>query len=543
MKKIAILLLLVSSSLFAEVQQPRFVVQLVIDQLRGDLLSQYRDRFGQDGFNYLTAHGIDYHNAHHPQAHTVTCVGHATISTGALPAYHGIISNDWYDRKTARETYCVEDLKSTILPTVRTKIQLEGRSPKLIMASTLSDEIMLAQKGRAFGVSLKDRSAITLAGHAGKAFWFDKSNGGFVTSSHYYKHYPQWVERWNKSYEAKNEDWNLSQPLTTYRYAKAPRFDNRFPGFGRDFPHHLGTSDQEQYYKYLSMTPFADELTADFAIDLLHQEKLGQDKNKTDYLGISFSGVDAIGHQFGPNSIESEDNLLRLDRTIAKLLQAIDQSVGLANTIIVLSADHGVSDAEVYSTRYHIAARKSLDQAALKRTIEQILAKKYQLPGQSLASIDLPFIYLNHQVIHAKNYSVKKVSRYLAEVLSDEPGIFKAYTLPTDKTEKSWLTSKVNAMDYPERAGDLYLIPPPYQSLNEIAVKTSHGTPWVYDSYVPVLFVNPGFKAAFISRPVSTIDIAPTLASLLKIKFPSATVGKPLPEVMEQFAPGAKIAE
>lgn len=535
MKKLAMLLLLISSSSFAQLQQPKLIIQIVIDQLRGDLLSQYSDRFGKDGFNYLRAHGIDYHNAHHPQANTVTCVGHATISTGTWPAYHGIVANDWYDRKAGQETYCVEDLKSPILPTVRTKIPLEGRSPQLIMASTLSDEIVLAQKGRAFGVSLKDRSAITLAGHAGKAFWFDKSNGGFVTSSHYYTNYPLWVNDWNKHYEAKNETWNLSQPITSYRYAKAPRFNNRFPDFGRDFPHQLGAPDKEQFYKYLSMTPFADEITAKFAIDLINNEQLGQRKDKTDYLGISFSGVDAIGHQFGPNSIESEDNLLRLDKTIANLLHAIDQSVGLANTVIVVSADHGVSDAEVYSSKYHITARKPLNRQALKKTIEDTLAKKYQLSSQSLTAIDPPYIYLNHQLIHDKNLSVKDVSRYLAEVLSDDPMIYKAYPLPTTKMEKSWLAAKVNTMDYPERAGDLYLVPPPYQTLDDISVKTSHGTPWVYDSYVPVLFVNPGFKAAFISRPVSTIDIAPTLASLLKIKFPSATVGKPLPEVLKQF--------
>ncbi|WP_347251638.1 alkaline phosphatase family protein [Legionella sp.] len=545
MKKGFLLILLTFSSvLLATPKPPKLVVQLVIDQLRGDLIEKYRHEFGATGFNYLLAHGLDYHNAHHPHANTVTCAGHATIATGAYPALHGIVDNEWYDRKTGQPLYCVADDKSTILPTPRSQKPLEGRSPRHLMASTLSDELVLAQMGRAFAVSLKDRSAITLAGHAGKAFWFDKENGGFVTSQHYYSAYPQWATEWNKQYNPKEETWNLSHQIDHYYFAKAPRFANRFPGFGQDFPHHLGAPSSAEYYKFLSMSPLADELTADFAARLLINENLGQSPGKTDYLAISFSAVDAIGHQFGPNSLESEDNLLRLDKTLAKLLATLDRQVGLDNTLIVLTADHGVSDSPVYLAAHHINENHSLKIPQLQKIIENALAKRYQLPANSLQAISLPYVYLNHQIINEHQLTINEVNTYLAEVLRQHQGIFQVYALPLGNTERDWLSAKVDKMAFPKRVGDLYLVPPPYQALGDRnEQRASHGTPWQYDSYVPLLFVNPAFKAKRINHAVSTTDIAPTLAALLAVKLPSAAVGNPLPEVLRAFSPNSNMKQ
>ncbi|WED42299.1 alkaline phosphatase family protein [Legionella cardiaca] len=535
MKKILTLLLLLSSTLiFANPKQPKLVVQLVVDQLRGDLIYKYQQKFGSDGFNYLINHGIDYHNAHHPHANTVTCAGHATIATGSYPALHGIVNNDWYDRKTKQNLYCVEDSQSPILPTKHSQKAVEGRSPRNLVASTLSDEIVLAQTGRAFAVSLKDRAAITLAGHAGKAFWFDKENGGFVSSQHYYSAYPQWVNNWNSQYEAKNKSWNLSAPLASYTYAQAPTFKNRFQEYGASFPHHLGAPNSKTYNKFLSMSPFADELTADFAMTLLANEKLGTSDKQTDYLAISFSAVDAIGHQFGPNSLESEDNLLRLDKTLAKLFAALDKQVGLDNVLIVLTADHGVSDSPIYLASHNIKENHSLKIPQMQKIIEQTLAKQFKLPENTLQAITLPYVYLNHEIINEHQLSIHEVSSYLAETLRQQPGIFQAYTLPLANTEHDWLSAKVDKMAFPERSGDLYLVSPPYQALADKSdERVAHGTPWQYDSYVPLLFVNPAFKAQRITNPVSTTDIAPTLAIILSIKSPSAAVGQPLPEVVK----------
>lgn len=538
MKKTAYGILLILSTLigYAANTQPRLVLQLVIDQLRGDLIRQHQQQFGTNGFNYLLSHGIDFQNAHHPHANTTTCAGHATIATGSYPSMHGIVDNDWYDRKTHQLIYCMEDLKANIIPTPHTQIIIPGRSPHNLKQSTLSDEIILSNKGRAYGVSLKDRAAITLAGHSGKAFWFDKTNGGFVTSTYYYSIYPQWVNDWNKNYVPKEYDWNLSRPKTEYQNAKNKPFHHDYQSFGQTFPHHVVNPPSEEYFKYLSRTPKADELTGDFAAQLLIQERLGVSTNQTDYLAVSFSAVDAIGHQFGPNSVESEDNLLELDKTLGKLLAVIDKQVGLNNTLIVLSADHGVGDSPSYLKTHHIAEIKPVNIETTEQFIHNLLAQKFHLPKQALMSITPPYIYLDQQIIQEHQLTLSEVSHYLADSLSSQPGIFRAYSLPITNIEKDWLSAKVDRMSYPYRAGDIYIVQPPYQShgtRNENRV--AHGSPWQYDSYVPLLFVHPRLKPQFISRPVYTTDIAPTLSTLLMIKSPSGAVGQPLEEVLRAF--------
>lgn len=518
---------------------PKLIVQLVVDQLRGDLIDYYQPKFGQNGFNYLLTHGINYHNTYHPHANTVTCVGHATIATGSNPSLHGIIGNEWYDRQEHHSVNCVEDRQSPILPTQRTHTSLSGRSPHYLMASTLSDEILLAQKGRAFSVAFKDRSAITLAGHAGKAFWFDPENGGFITSQYYYSTYPQWVIQWDNHYKPNTTTWELSKPLDAYRFAKSPTFSHRFDAFGQTFPHSLGQPDSTNYYQFLSQTPFADELTAAFAIELLKQEKLGTEINKTDYLAISFATLDVVGHTFGPNSLESEDSLLRLDKTLAQFFSALDNQVGLENTLIVLTADHGVTDSPPYLAANKMITSQALEAEDLQKIIERSLTKKsLQLPANTLQSVSLPYIYLDHKLIHQHRLSVSYVTAYLANVLRQVPGIYQVYTLPLNGTTKiDWLSEKIDKMLFPNRTGDLYLVSLPYQAFsNRIGKKVSHGTPWNYDRYVPLLFANPHFKTQRITRATSTTHIAPSLAALLSIKFPSASMEQPLPEVMKAFS-------
>lgn len=520
----------------AESKQPRLIVQIVIDQLRGDLLLKHQNQFDKNGFNFLFKHGIHFANAHHPHANTTTCVGHATIATGSYPSLHGIIDNDWYDRSSNKIIYCVEDPNSPILPTSHTKKTVPGRSPNTLKASTLSDEIILAKKGKAFAVSFKDRAAITLAGHAGKAFWFDKTNGGFVTSSYYMSAYPDWIKAWNSHYSPKEYRWHLSNPKSTYINADSPILERNYKNFGQTFPHQVLNPPSEDYFKLLSKTPIADVLTANFASQLIGHEKLGRDPNKTDYLGISFSSVDAIGHQFGPNSLEAEDNLIKLDNTLGKLLKVIDKEVGLKNTLIILTADHGVSDTPAYLQLHHFAEVKPINIEYLSSDIRHQLAKRYQLPEKTLINITPPFIYLDHQIIEDHHLNLAEVNLFIANQITNQTGIFLAYPQPVTNLMEDWISSKVKRMYYPGRSGDVYMVQPPYQSYGEHqADRVAHGSPWQYDTYVPLLFVNPNFNSQQIVRPVKTTDIAPTLASLLMIKFPSASVGVPLSEVVNEM--------
>lgn len=514
-------------------QQPQLIVLIIIDQLRGDQLARYQKHFNDNGFNYLLNHALNYEQAYHPHANTTTCAGHATIATGSYPALHGIVNNEWYDSSNKNMTYCMEDIRASILPNRFTQQNLPGRSPRNLMVSTLSDELILARKGRAFAVSYKDRSAITLAGHAGKAFWFDTTHGGFISSTWYYQQYPRWVEDWNRNYQASDFTWNLLKPPNEYLNFSSPPIMQKDKFFGQGFPHQITHKEGQNYFKALSKTPKADELSADFARQLLVAEQLGKDPAKTDYLAISFSAVDAIGHHFGANSLEAEDNLLTLDKTLTRLLKSIDEYVGLTNTLIVLTADHGVNDPPNYLTQYHFAEPQPLNIEELTQQIH-VLLKNHHLPTEILTTIVPPYIYLDEVLLNSNDISPSRLTANIAAELTKRPEIFQAFPMPV--TDSGWLSAKVKRMYFPNRTGQIYIVQPSNQANGaKNTCRVNHGSPWNYDRYVPLLFVHPHFKKTSLTRKVQTTDIAPTLAVLLNIKIPSGAVGQTLSEVIAEY--------
>ena len=345
---------------------PRLILQITVDALRGDLPRRYGHVLGDGGFRYLMDNGIDYTNAHYLHANTETIVGHASLATGTVPAAHGMIGNVWYDREADRLVYNIEDADYRLLtvgadvddateidPTQRAA-KVEGRSPAAILTSTFSDQLAMSNGGKSkiFAVSVKDRGAVSLAGHAGKAFWFSKASGEFVTSTYYYDRYPAWVEAWNArkpAAEYSGKSWTLTHPASTYIFGDADdrAYETDFPGFGRTFPHPYGTADDKYFTTRLTLSPAGDELTLDFARTLLDSEQMGED-DVTDYLAVSFSSTDYVGHLFGASSLEAEDNIARLDRTLADLLAHVDKRIGLQHVLVVLSADHGQPDVPGY---------------------------------------------------------------------------------------------------------------------------------------------------------------------------------------------------
>lgn len=517
-------------------QPPQLIVQIVVDQLRGDRLLTYRQQFGENGFNYLFKHGINYQNTHQPHANTTTCAGHATISTGSYPAMHGIVNNHWFDKKLQKTIYCMEDLDVKNLPPHNSDLPGPGRSPKNLSSSTIADEIILSRKGRAFSVSFKDRAAVALIGRAGKAIWFDTKNGGFTSSSFYYKELPKWLQSWNRSYQMKDFDWVPGQDLNNYQNASSPTIKHSDTTFANNFPHHVIHSSDKSYFKLLSKTPQADRYTAEIATLLIKSELLGSAKTKTDYLAISFSAVDAIGHQFGPNSLESEDNLLELDKTIAQLLKVLDKQVGLNNTLIILTADHGINEGPAFLKNHHFSKINPLDINELKKNIEFILNNKYHLPASTLQKITFPYIYFDPISIYKSGFIPWEISNYIANELSNSAGIFKAYALPV-KLQKDWLNSKVSKMFFPDRSGDIYIIQPPNESNGSKNLeRVAHGSPWNYDSYIPLIFSSGKFKPEISFKPAYSTDIAVTLSALLDIKPPSAAVGTPLIKVLKSWS-------
>ncbi|WP_439101664.1 alkaline phosphatase family protein, partial [Congregibacter sp.] len=457
----------------------RLVLQITVDQLRGDLPLRHMEQFGDGGFRYLKDHGVWYTDANYRHANTETIVGHSSLATGTIPAVHGMVGNVWLDRDSGALVYNVEDSQygllsaaadvdksSEIDPTQRVA-NSDGRSPRALMSSTFSDQLAIRYPGQSkiFAVSVKDRGAIPLAGQSGKAFWFSKAAGEFVTSNYYYDAYPQWVSDWNRSGKLDrfaDSDWSLhSKPAS---YQRIDQDDNAWEtdlaGFGRSFPHPWGARDGKYFTTLLTISPAGDELTLDFATTLLDAEALGQD-SVPDYLSVSFSSTDYVGHVFGASSLEMEDNLLRLDQTLAKLFSHVDDVVGLEHTLIVLSADHGGPEAPGYLQSLGQPAKYVDDQVVSIDDLNAELKSRLSVKEDLVATYFHPYVYLDREQVAAAGMELADTQRALAEVLllrSDVAYAFGAADISGGVHPGGEVAEFVSANHQARRSGDVYLV-------------------------------------------------------------------------------------
>ena len=535
---------------------PKLIVQITVDQLRGDMPASVLDRCGPGGFRYLYEKGVVYENAHHRHANTETVVGHATLATGADPAEHGMIGNVWFDKELGRSVYNIEDDRYKLVgegggvdknnekdPTQKVAMT-DGRSPRALLTTTFSDELALSTNGKSkiFAVSVKDRGAVLMAGHAGKAFWFSKAKGGFVTSTYYYDAYPAWVDAWNqkglsKAYAGKN--WDLMYDKSKYKYGDYDNmpWETKLPGFGIVFPHPFGTAESKLFTTLLTLSPAGDELTLNFARELMVQESLGQD-DITDYLSISFSSTDYVGHVFGPSSLESEDNLLQLDKRLSELFAFIDKQVGLDKTLIVLSADHGAAEVPDRLNTFGIDAQYFKPDSLEKQQVIKNIKAKYGIATELISGFNHPYIYLNNEIIKKQKLNINDVSRAIAAELTKINGI--AYAVPSidlveGKIPDTRLYRQILRNFNPKRSGDIYLVLEPGWFVNDfdgLTVAATHGSPWRYDTYVPIIFACNGLPAKTVFREVETVDVALTLSKYFSINAPSGATGVPLVEVL-----------
>ena len=557
----SVLLLLAAANAHGQgthLKSPKLILQITVDQLRGDMPASVYDRSGKGGFRYLYENGVVYENAHHRHANTETVVGHATLATGADPADHGMIGNIWFDKELGRTVYNIEDDRYALVgegggvdkdiemdPTQKAA-GTDGRSPSSILSTTFSDELALRTNGKAkiFGVSVKDRGAVTMAGHAGKAFWFSKAKGEFVTSTYYYDDYPNWVTEWNRKKLPQayaDTNWDLMHDKSTYMYGDLDDmpWETNLPGYGVAFPHPFGKADGKLFTTLLTISPAGDELTLEFAKELIVKEALGQDEIP-DYLSISFSSTDYVGHIFGPSSLESEDNLLRLDKTLSELFTFVDQKVGLAQTLIVLSSDHGAAEVPAQLNGFGLDAQYfEPDKLDKERAIEAIKSK-YGIAEELISGFNHPYVYLNNDILRERGLDIDEVSRAIAEELAKFKGV--AYAVPSidlieGKIPDTRLYRQILRNFNPKRSGDIYLVLEPQWFVNEfdgLTVASTHGSPWRYDTFVPVIFAGNGLAAKTVFREVQTVDIALTLSKYLRIKAPSGATGAPLTEVLGQ---------
>jgi predicted AlkP superfamily pyrophosphatase or phosphodiesterase len=534
-------------------QDIKLVLQITVDGLRADLLNRYANGFGKHGFRYLMQTGTVYTNAQYQHANTETIVGHSTLATGTFPAQHGMIGNVWFDREANELAYNIEDADSPILPTREQSSSAEqvdpaqklartkGRSPSVFLVPTFSDGLTAyyAGRSRVFGVSGKDRSAVAMAGKTGKAFWYSTDNGDFVTSKYYYDDYPAWAKDWNGQRKAEKyagSEWTLLADKSSYLLAEQDDrpYEADLKGYGRTFPHRYGEAGSKLLFTQLAVSPVGDELLLDFSKALVNNEQLGQDAIP-DYLSISFSAVDAVNHFFGPSSLENEVVVRRLDATLADLFKFIDQAVGLKHTLIILSGDHGMADMPEYMTELGYAAGRlvpeeivaTANQAGQKLGIDEIVRFFYR-----------PYIYLNDEKIAAAKLDPVKVEQTIADSLTDFDGINLAVSTSSMATEKSNpLIEQVRNNQHVTRSGDIYIIQEPYWFLfDEGPIASMHGSPWRYDTHVPIIFAGQGIDAQKVNRLVHPVDVAPTIAAFLGMTAPAAATGSPLTEVLEQPA-------
>ena len=518
--------------------RPKLLLFIVVDQLRADAVSLHPERFGPAGFRYLMDHGLWYVNARYRHATTLTAVGHAVLFTGADAAQHGIPGNDWYDEATGGHVYCFEDPAERILG--QKNGPHEGTSPRNLTSTTIGDEIVRASGGtsRVFGVSLKDRGAIMAAGRSGKGFWYWAPSGEFVTSSFYYSDVPDWVARWNgvrPSAQYAGRSWDLLKPRSTYTSGQADDRPAEKPPLtlGRTFPHALPKDVSKDLFSVLETTPFGDELTLDFIFTLLDAERIGQG-SALDVLGLSLTATDYIGHAFGPDSLEYEDQVLRVDALLAKLFVAVDRKIGLSNTLIVLTADHGVDlIPEIRQADRFPAGRLYPD--AMRGRLNEALRKKFRAESLCLGFYN-PCFFLDEGKIRRLGLDREAVEDAAAEALRAEPGVAWAVTRTAfmlGRVPHSPIFSMLQAAFHPRRSGGVTIVPNQgwYLYPEPDRYAAMHGTPYDYDIHVPLFIAGPGIRSGVVGRAVCPQDLAVTVASFLGTAAPTGSSGFPLTEV------------
>jgi predicted AlkP superfamily pyrophosphatase or phosphodiesterase len=528
----------VKRSVKSPVERPRLVVGLVVDQMRWDYLYRYYDRYAADGgFRRLINQGFSCENTFINYVPTVTGCGHACLYTGSVPALHGIAGNEWYDKYEKRTVYCAED-KS--VSGVGNTSDAGKMSPRNMLGTSITDELKLATnfRSKVIGVSFKDRGAILPAGHtANAAYWYDGSTGRFITSTYYMQNLPQWVTDFNnKKYPDTyfKMGWNTMYPIDTYIQSTTDEQTWEGTPFGADqkgFPYKLDKFIGSTSYGLLTATPYGNTLTKQMAMAAIDAEQLGRD-SITDFLAVSFSTPDYIGHTFGPNSIEAEDGFLRLDKDLGELFSYLDKKVGAGQYLVFLSADHGAAHAGNFSKNFKLPGGP-VTYAQLDGSLDSALKAKYG-NHKIIAASDNYQYYINRQVVDSLKLNVGEVEKSIIDFLLEQPDVEYAFPLKDlmDVSLPEHLKKQVINGYNVKRSGDIQiLLKPGY--MHGGATGTTHGSWNPYDSHIPLLWYGWNVKPGKTIRETYMTDVAPTLAAMLRIQMPSASVGTVITEVFK----------
>lgn len=537
MKKIFSAIIIIFSLLItAQNPKPKLVVGIVVDQMRNDYLYRFYNDFGNGGFKRLMSEGFMYHNMHYNYVPTYTAPGHASIYTGTTPAYHGIVGNDFFNKFSQKEVYCTDD-DSVQIVGIGAK-ETEGKmSPKNLRSTTITDELKLASnfKSKVYGVSIKDRGAILPAGHfADFAFWLS-DNGNFISSTFYGKPFPAWVEKFNneKRYmKYINSGWNLLRAPETYNESQPDnsKYEGRIVAeIPSVFPYNLDEMYGKKGASVIKFTPFGNDILEDFAKEIVVNENLGKG-TETDFLAISFSSTDYIGHVLGARSMELQDTYLRLDATIEDLLNFLDKQVGKGNYLIFLTADHACADNSNFLNEHHYAV-KNIKSSDMEKLLTDFSVKNFG--ANYIKKYDNQNIYFNQNLLKNNAINFNDVKHKFQEYLENLPYIRRAYTseeILLSCSEDLYLKNIARGYDVKLSGEMVILYQPAYMEYGSTG--TTHGTPYNYDTHVPALFYGSNIPKGNSYNLQYITSIAPTIAQLLKVGMPNSTEGKILEEII-----------
>ncbi len=517
---------------------PKLVVGIVVDQMRYDYLTRFENRFGEGGFKRMMNEGFNCKNNHFNYIPTYTGPGHASIYTGTTPKYHGIISNNWYDKDENKTVYCAGDESVISVGTEGAEGQM---SPHRMKTTTFADEnrLFTQMNGKSIGVSLKDRGAILPAGHsANAAYWFQgKLEGHFITSTHYMTELPNWVKKYNEgdSVSKYMKEWNTLYNIESYAESGTDvnAFEGGFNGKEKaSFPYDLtALSAENGGFDILKMTPYGNSIVADFAIAAIDGEDLGKD-NITDVLAVSFSSTDYIGHNFGANSKEVQDTYLRLDQDLKRLFDALDSKVGKGEYTVFLTADHGAIHVPAYLQSVKIPA-SYVNSNADKQKLNNFMFNTYK-SLELIENVSNNQIFLNHARLKEMNLKLSEVQDAIVNEIIRYETVDKAYSgsvfTTTDFTTgvEELLQNGYNQ----KRSGDIVFVYNP-ATISYSKTGSTHGSGLNYDTHTPLLFFGKGINKGSSYQKTKIVDIAPTMSALLGISFPNGNTGNPIEMVLK----------
>ncbi|CAL1520248.1 alkaline phosphatase PafA [Chitinophaga sp. MM2321] len=511
--------------------RPKLVVGVVVDQMRWDYLYRYGNRYTTGGFKRLLQEGFSCENTLINYSPTITACGHTCVYTGSVPAVHGIIGNTWYSNEAGRSIYCTED--STV-STLGSTSAAGKMSPRNMYVTTIGDELRLSNnfQSKVVGVAIKDRGAILPAGHsANAAFWYDGGTGNWVTSTYYMNELPAWAQeynsqKWPQQYLSK--PWTTLYPVASYTLSTADEkpYEGSYKGAsGSSFPHDLSKIANGT----IAASPFGNTMTLEFAKKAMEAYNLGQG-SVTDFLAISLSSTDYVGHQFGPNSVEAEDTYLRLDHDLATLFQYLDAKVGKGQYLFFITADHGVAHVSGFMEENKLPGGTFSSYRAMQAMNEKV-STKFGVKNAIKATDNYQF-WLNHDAITDAGKNEPEIQQYIITELLKLPAVVNAFpnrdvlttTLP--EPMRSMMVNGYNA----KRSGDIQLVlASGYMDGGKTG--TTHGTWYPYDAHIPLVWMGWGIQPGKTNRTIGMTDISPTLAALLHIQMPSGNVGQAIGEI------------